>query len=207
VLYADGSHDNHRCDLLICVVFATTHCRTCKTHGNGLAVCFFDKSWCCADNIKTTAFRQPLSLLDQAREAFALHISSIFPANFRAEVPSANVIQDVNIRLFYDSVAEIMGHTYQTLIMHTILHTIPATNAIAVLWPADPSNFAQRVLTANSRTRIAARLGIINLREAPITNALGDCADSIRSFLSTLLCLFWDGGCVRVMKHLFTQVA
>jgi len=111
----------------------------------------------------------------------------MFPANFLVEIPSANVIQDVNIRLFYDSVAEIMGHTYQTFIMHTILHTIPATNAIAVLWLADPSDFAQRVLMANSRTRIAARLGIINLREAPITTALGDCADSIRFLLPTPL--------------------
>ena len=109
----------------------------------------------------------------------------MFPADFRLQIPSASVIQDVNIRLFYDSVAEIMGHTYQAFIMHTILHTIPATNAIAVLWLADPSDFAQRVLMANTRTRIAARLGIINLREAPITTALGDCADSIRSVLST----------------------
>jgi len=41
----------------------------------------------------------------------------MFPANFLLEIPSANVIQDVNIRLFYDSVEEIMGHTYQTFIM------------------------------------------------------------------------------------------
>jgi len=131
-------------------------------------------------NIKSTALKLPLSVLDRARQDFAQHISSIFAAGLSVHTPAANVIQDANIRLFYDGVAEAMGCRYEDLVLHAIVSGIAFTNSVSVLWLSDAETFAQGVFASSSLTTIAARLGIINVREAPITITLGDCESSVR---------------------------
>jgi hypothetical protein len=133
-----------------------------------------------AGNIKSTAFKLPLSVLDQARQIFAQHMSSIFPAGAPVDSPASNVIQDVNIRLFYDGVAEAMGCRYEDLVLHAIVLSIPFTNSVSIMWLSDTAIFAQGVFATSSLATIAARLGIINVREAPISIALGDCESSAR---------------------------
>ena len=136
-----------------------------------------------SDNIQTTAWQFPLSLLDEARQTFALHISSIFPSKSLQDVTIANVIQDVNIRIFHNTVAEVMGISFQDFIRHSIMFTILSTNGVAVLWLSDATDFVQRVLIINNEAVIAARLNVINTREAPISITLGDCQSSARFFV------------------------
>ena len=74
-----------------------------------------------AGNTKSTALKLPLSVLDRARQSFAQHMSSIFPAGLPADTLASNVIQDVNIRLFYDGVAEQHESTHAPkLVMRSI---------------------------------------------------------------------------------------
>jgi len=136
---------------------------------------------CPAGNIKSTTLKLPLSVLDQARQNFAQHMSSMFAAGQTGDTPAANVIQDANIRLFYDGVAEAMGCRYEDLVLHAIVLGVPFTNSVAVLWLSDTAIFAQGVFASSSLTTVAARLGIINMREAPVSIALGDCEISARS--------------------------
>ena len=133
-----------------------------------------------AGNIKSTALKLPLSVLDRARQSFAQHMSSIFPAGLPSDTLASNVIQDVKIRLFYDGVAEAMGCRYEDLVVHAIVLSIPLTNSVSVLWLSDAAIFAQAVFAASSLATIAARLRIVNAREAPISIALRDCESSAR---------------------------
>jgi len=133
-----------------------------------------------AGNIKSTALKLPLSVLDRARQVFAQHISSISAAALSVHTPAASVIQDANIRLFYDGVAEAMGCRYEDLVLHAIVFSIPFTNTVSLLWLSDAETFAQGVFASSSLATIAARLGTINVREAPITITLGDCESSAR---------------------------
>jgi len=62
-----------------------------------------------AERIATIVLCTPRSEFDELREAFASHILSVFETLPAPMKNSVRIMQDANIRLFYDGLSEAMG--------------------------------------------------------------------------------------------------
>jgi len=124
--------------------------------------------------------RTPRSEFDKLREAFASHISSVFETPAAPITNSVRIIQDANIRLFFDGLSEAMGQTYASFIVNAIMAPIASINGVAILSVADVDTMRRGAAFAGTRTLFDSRLAIINHRETPFSIWLADCQTSAR---------------------------
>ena len=142
-----------------------------------------------AEKIATTVLRTPRSEFDKLREAFASHISQVFETPPAPITNSVRIIQDANIRLFYDGLSEAMGQTYAAFIVNAIMVPIPSINGVAVFVVQDADIMSRGASFARTRTLFDTRLAIINNRESPFSIWHADCQTSVRYNRPLLNCL------------------
>jgi len=133
-----------------------------------------------AGKIATTVLRTPRSEFDKLREAIASHISPVFETPPAPITNSVRIIQDANIRLFFDGLSEAMGQTYAAFIVNTIMAPIASINSVAIFSVADVDTMSRGASFASTRILFDSRLAIINNRETPFSIWLAGCQTSVR---------------------------
>ena len=125
----------------------------------------------------TTTYNSNSTTIMRLRNTFAHVTSQVFAHAAPLSNPTvAKIIQNTNVRMFYDLVAEAMGYRYVQFTTSVILTPIPSSNGVAILWLSTS-------LTKPSISSVKRILDTINRRESPNVVSLSDCQKSARSFL------------------------